>query len=662
MDNPGCILLLEDDVVDAELIRRNLAGTWPDCEVLLTNDETSFQNALQAGGFDLILSDYSLPGFDGLKALALARQDCPHTPFIFISGAIGDDVAVECLKAGATDYVLKDAPARLVPVVRRALQQAEEDQEREAIQARLRESEEHYRDLFDNATDLIQSVAPDGRFLYVNRAWYQTLRYTTEEVAQMNILDVIHPAYREQYRARFQQGSPEDCIGPWETIFLTKFGHNLYVEGNLGPRLVAGKLVSLRGIFRDVTEKKLTEVALQRSIRQHQSLVDSVDGIVWEADFPSLRFTFVSQQAERLLGYPVRCWLEEPQFWQNHIHPDDQEKAINACAGITAMQKHKSFEYRMVSAHGRTVWVRDIVSLRTGNGEPPKLQGIMVDITLRKLAEQKIRRIQDQLKQTNQDLLRKQEEIQSFCHTLSHELKTPLTSAREFICIVMDGLAGEINENQAKFLGIARQSCDQLTVCINDLLDATRLETGKLKLELGPASIRSLIQRVVMTLNSNAVAKQLVIKQHVDPGLPTIPLDQNRIVQVLTNLLSNAISYTPHGGKIVVSAGHPPKRSDQIEICVRDTGCGIPPEEQSRIFDRLYQVRQGDAASERGVGLGLYLCRELVELHGGSIRVQSEPGQGSSFTFVLPIDQPVATPRLKSATEENVASYAGPLN
>jgi len=125
----------------------------------------------------------------------------------------------------------------------------------------------------------------------------------------------------------------------------------------------------------------------------------------------------------------------------------------------------------------------------------------------------------------------------------------------------------------------------------------------------------------------------------VQAELPDVPLDENRIVQVLTNLVNNAIKFTRPGGSIVVKAFKSPRDADLLQVSVCDTGCGIPKEEQERIFDRLYQIKTGDATTQQGVGLGLYLCRELVQLHGGNIWVESEPGQGSTFSFVLPRSQ-----------------------
>jgi len=635
---PRRLLVLEDCLDDAELLRRSLSAEWPECEIVHVSTEAGFKTALEQGGCDLILSDYSLPCFPGLSALAVARERCPEVPFLFVSGAIGDGVAVESLKAGATDYVLKDRLARLIPAIRRALNEAEECVRRKQAEAQLRQSEEQYRDLFENATDLIQSVTPEGRFLYVNRAWRQILDYTEAEVAQLSVFDVIHPEYHEICRDQFQSANSGEA-SPWEGIFLTKYGRQLYVEGNVSARFESGKLAATRWIFHDVTEAKLATVALKRSIRRYEALVNSVDGIVWQADLPSLRFSFVSQQAERLLGYPVSRWTKEPGFWQEHIHPEDREKAVTLCSSLTEQQKYQNFEYRMLAADGSVVWLRDIVSLRIENGGAPQIQGIMVNITSRKQAEAKVRRIQQELETTNKDLLRKNQEIQSFYHTLSHELKTPLTSAREFISILMDGLAGPLNETQVEYLGIAKESCNQLRVCINDLLDATRLETGKMALDLKPVSLANLVQRVVTTMGPRAAGKQIALRHEVQPGLPDAPIDEHRMTQVISNLLNNAIKYTPPGGEIIVTAREAPAHPELLHVSVRDTGCGIAKEHQEHIFDRLYQVKAGDATTEQGVGLGLYLCRELVQLHGGNIWVDSELGQGSTFCFVLPKSQ-----------------------
>lgn len=284
--------------------------------------------------------------------------------------------------------------------------------------------------------------------------------------------------------------------------------------------------------------------------------------------------------------------------------------------------------------------------LTDGEGRIVGIQGVSWEVTERMRAEEEMRRIQAQLERTNRDLVHKNEEIQNFYHTLSHELKTPLTSAREFISIVMDGLAGPLNPTQAEYLGIARESCNQLRVCINDLLDATRLETGKLSLERKPAQLGTVVQRVVTTLMPAAQGKQIRLGCEAEAGLPDVEIDASRIGQVVANLLNNALKFTGEGGAIDVHVGQSPESPGFVEVTVRDTGCGIPQEQIDRIFDRLYQVKSGDAATDQGVGLGLYICRELVRLHGGEITVRSRLGEGSTFTFALPARVPASDPSL----------------
>jgi signal transduction histidine kinase/ActR/RegA family two-component response regulator len=300
----------------------------------------------------------------------------------------------------------------------------------------------------------------------------------------------------------------------------------------------------------------------------------------------------------------------------------------------------------MLAADGRVVWLRDSVSMSTEGSCRPQIQGIMVDITERKQVEEEINRIQKQLEESNRDLLQKNQEIQNFYHTLSHELKTPLTSAREFVSLVMDGLAGPLNETQKEYLAIAKESCDQLRVCTNDLLDATRVETGKMSLQFKSASLTALMQRIVTSLKSCAAEKGVTLTTEIAADLPDIFMDDHRIAQAVTNLLNNAINHTPSGGKITAKASPVPSRSDFIQVSISDTGCGISEQEKERIFNRLYQIKTGDATTRQGIGLGLYLCKELVQLHGGDIWVDSEVGKGSNFTFVLPKNQELFRPNV----------------
>jgi CheY-like chemotaxis protein/two-component sensor histidine kinase len=170
-------------------------------------------------------------------------------------------------------------------------------------------------------------------------------------------------------------------------------------------------------------------------------------------------------------------------------------------------------------------------------------------------------------------------------------------------------------------------------------MDATRLETGKLTLEMKRGSLAALIQKLVILLGPVAARKQITLRHEVRADLPDFMFDENRLMQVLVNLANNALKFTPENGRVTITADETPNDPGCFKVCVNDTGCGIAPEELERIFECLYQVPNIDGGSDQGVGLGLYICRELVQSHGGKIWVESERGKGSTFCFSIPREQ-----------------------
>jgi signal transduction histidine kinase len=241
-----------------------------------------------------------------------------------------------------------------------------------------------------------------------------------------------------------------------------------------------------------------------------------------------------------------------------------------------------------------------------------------------------------ELERINHDLSRRNEEIRSFYHTVSHELTTPLTSACEFLSLVIDGIAGPITDTQREYLAIARESCDQMAACVKDLVEITRLETGKMVINTGPIAPGALISRAVAAMVPAARRKGIRLRHRNEADLPAVLADETRMAQVLANLLSNALKFTEGGGEVTVSAEVGADRPGLVTVSVTDTGRGIEGQHLDRIFDPLYQSDSSDATERRGLGLGLAISRELVKLHGGDIWVESEPGKGSTFSFTIP--------------------------
>jgi signal transduction histidine kinase len=242
------------------------------------------------------------------------------------------------------------------------------------------------------------------------------------------------------------------------------------------------------------------------------------------------------------------------------------------------------------------------------------------------------------LAKANADLKRQAFELQRVYHSVSHELKTPLAAVREFIALVLDGVAGPLPSPQQKeYLEHALDGCDQMTSHLNDLIDSARLDIGKLRLKMEPVRVAWLVDFAMASIRQMANAKSLKLEARLTPDLPLVNGDPVRLTQILGNLLGNAAKFTEPGGRIILAARLATADAGCVEFSVSDTGCGIPPEYLSQIFDRLFQVSSaGDDLMGSGLGLGLSIAQQLVNLHGGELRVESEVGRGSTFTFNLP--------------------------
>ena len=244
-----------------------------------------------------------------------------------------------------------------------------------------------------------------------------------------------------------------------------------------------------------------------------------------------------------------------------------------------------------------------------------------------------------------------------FISTVSHELRTPMTSIKGYTDLLFMQAAGPITDAQRKFLTVIKSNADRLATLVNDLLDISRIETGRIRLDRQPTDAAKVIQDVVTALRKQAEEKQLTVTIKVKSPLPPVYADRDRLTQILTNLVDNACRYTPAGGKITISAR---RVSDKVQIDVADTGIGISPEDQKKVFDRFYRADHPVVQETGGTGLGLAIVKSFVEMHGGSIWLKSELDKGSTFSFTMPVavfDQPL--PPAEEATAEAEPIGAG---
>jgi PAS domain S-box-containing protein len=375
-----------------------------------------------------------------------------------------------------------------------------------------------------------------------------------------------------------------------------------------------------------ITERRAED--LQR-LSERLSLAIAVAMVgVWEWDLAANAMTWDETMcriygAEPVAQVPYEQWLAV-------VHPEDR-LTIEATLQQAIVDKKGSaepVEFRIVLANGsvRTLSAAAAAVL-DGQANVTRLVGVNMDITARKEAEAtaEFRR--------NEQMRFKDE----FLSHVSHELRTPLTAVKQFTSILLSGYAGDLNAQQHEYQQIVLKNISQLQSMIGDILEVSRLETGKLTVTLESISVAAAVVDTNDTFQLTARAAGIALSCDLPPDLPAVRADKTRIRQMLTILVDNAIKFSSPGGTVSVTAKLSSDNPRFLLFEVADTGCGLSPDIGERIFDRLYQAPESTQASRKGLGLGLYICRELVLRQGGQIWARRGPVKGSIFSFTLPV-------------------------
>ncbi|HET9403098.1 MAG TPA: PAS domain S-box protein, partial [Burkholderiales bacterium] len=369
------------------------AGSAVEAEVLL-----------QQCSPQLALIDVRLPDRSGFELVRDVKRKHPDVKIVLIASEDGKEYRAAAALAGADGLMSRDELARQLsawirkflaaPGSRRARGDAQETLVTRSASTGAEKTRNRFRSTFNQAAVGIMHSTTEGWILEANRCLCDMLGYSSNELRTRNTRDLTHPDDRDRQDAqRLELLAGLRSSFSSEKRYVRKDGRVIWVNRTvaLGYETPETDPYMIHTI-EDITGRKHAVQALQQSQKQYAGLVDSLDSIVWEADAQTFQFTFVSQRAEKLLGYPVKRWLEEPTFWQDHIHPEDRDWAVAYCIAATHELRSHDFEYRMIAADGRAVWLRDIVSVEAENGRPVRSRGVMVDITAGKQAEMDSRR------------------------------------------------------------------------------------------------------------------------------------------------------------------------------------------------------------------------------------------------------------------------------
>jgi len=284
----------------------------------------------------------------------------------------------------------------------------------------------------------------------------------------------------------------------------------------------------------------------------------------------------------------------------------------------------KNVEYFMTSVIVRIVfffWIAIIA-------------GHLADIIRRRTEELMETRIKSEiLERTNKELKELNDMKSEFVSTVSHELRTPLSTMKGFLSLLLDEIPGKINKEQSEFLTIINENINRLSRLINNMLDLSRMESGRMELNRNVININAVAEEVIKSLQTQANEKNILIKNLLPSDLSSVYADTDKILQVMTNLVDNAIKFTPKGGQVTIEGK---MVNNQVQISIIDTGIGIAQENLSLIFEKFKRVELPTTPQVRGSGLGLSICKAIIEMHHGKIWVESKVGEGSNFTFSLP--------------------------
>jgi PAS domain S-box-containing protein len=524
-------------------------------------------------------------------------------------------------------------PARTVGVV------ADVTERREA-EEQLRASEELFHAFFDNVAVGTAQVDLEGRFLQVNDRYCEITGYSREELLHMTRTDVIHPDDwpRDEVRlVEFHQGRPSSC--EIQERYVRKDGSVIWVQVNRSlVRGADGRPLRVVGVVQDITEAKRAEEQLRASEELFRAFFDNVAVGTAQVDLEG-RFLQVNDRYCEITGYSREELLHMTRT--DVIHPDDWPRdEVRLLEFQQGRPSSCEIQERYVRKDGSVIWVQVNRSLVRGpDGRPLRVVGIAQDITARKNAEEALEAARRNAEQAKAAAEAANQAKSQFLAHMSHELRTPMNSILGMTELALqESLSGVVRD----CLQTVKDSADSLLVLINEVLDLSRIEAGALPIDAKPFLVGGLLEDTVKALAVRAFEKGLELACYVAPEVPDRLIgDPSRLRQILTNLLGNAIKFTAHGEVVVRTEVISEDAAEvRLRFSVSDTGIGIAPEEQQRIFAPFVQADPSMTRRYGGSGLGLAIVSRLVDMLGGKVELQSQPGQGSTFSVVVALRRP----------------------
>ncbi|MBX7258628.1 MAG: response regulator [Candidatus Hydrogenedentes bacterium] len=646
MESQTRILQVEDLATDAELARREILKSLKGCTFFRVEERDEMLGALEDFKPDIIIADYRMPRFDGMSALNLALEHVPDTPVIILTTAMNEDIAVECMKAGATDYVIKEHIKRLGQAVLHALEQKEIRLHRRYALEALRRNEEHLRTLYENVPIGLCRVSLDGRILMANPTAVHMLNYATQDLPGNTPpeAELLAPTYlRDEFREKVGK---EGVVTGIESAWTRRDGATIYVRES--ATLVCDALGDPRyydGIIEDVTDQKLAEAALQESQERLAELADNVDSVLIVLEIKSDRsyLSYLSAAFDRVWDRPREEVFNEPFSWLDTIHPDDRNRVKAAVVeSLSSSGARSELEYRIIRPDGSVRWIRHrVYPLYSEQAHAMRIVGVADDITERKNAEADREVLEAQLRQAQ-----KLESVGRLAGGVAHDFNNMLTVILGYVDLIKADTPNDhpFMEGMLEIEKAARRAKDTT----KQLLAFSRKQV----IVPQPINLSAHISDTQRTL-ARLIGEDVSLEFSPAAEIWSISFDPSQLDQILMNLVVNARDAMPDGGNIRIEtrnvsfetlAEHSQAgllKGDFVLLIISDDGTGMDAETLAHIFEPFYTTKEVG----KGTGLGLATVYGIVEQSGGFIDVDSAPGHGTSFKIYVPRLQESPTPK-----------------
>ncbi|MFP4655626.1 MAG: PAS domain S-box protein [Methanohalobium sp.] len=498
--------------------------------------------------------------------------------------------------------------------------------DRKKVEEALRESERKYRLIFENSPLGIFDFDENGVVTSGNENMLKILDLTRDELIGFNMLKSLED---------------EDMKGALNQVFLKNAGHyEGYYRSTTSNKVVPlkvdfspiisedGTVEGGVGIVEDITERKQAEEALIESEKKFRSLFENANDAIFIHDFGG-NILEVNQVASQRLGYTKYELVQMKSM--DLISPFYEDKVQNRLKTIQE-EGHGIFETVQITKSGSKIPIELSSRMIEYEGKPAIL-ALARDITERKRAEKKLNEYATELARANEELKSLDRMKDEFLSNVSHELKTPLTSIKGYSNIIYEETLGELNDKQKKTMGIILRNTERLRRLVDSLIYMSMAQADAIKYSFEPVQIAEIADNAIEDMSLQIDKKGLVLNKNVSENLPQINGDKAKLTDMLTNLFDNAIKFTPSEGQITLDAF---EEEGYIHLKITDTGIGIPEDLIPHLFQRFYQIDSSIKRKYGGTGLGLYICKQIVDAHNGEIWINSKEGEGTTVHVRLP--------------------------